>query len=59
MTIRKEALTPKQFDVLTRTVYEMEWKGYGPEATVIEACKRAGITPPAFGETIEIKVDHQ
>lgn len=50
-------ISPRQFDALQRTLYELELHGYGPEACVIDACKKIGIEPPHLLETLTVIVD--
>ena len=57
MTTIEVRLSPRQFDELQRALLELELKGYGPEACVIEACKRAGIAPPKPFEPVKLIVD--
>jgi hypothetical protein len=53
----EQRVSPRQFDVLQRVLLELESQGHGPEACVIEACKRAGIAPPRPFEPMTIIVD--
>jgi hypothetical protein len=53
----EQKVSPRQFDVLQRAMLELELQGHGPEACVIGACKRAGITPPRPFEPMTITVD--
>ena len=54
----EQRVSPAQFDVLQRTLLALELEGHGPEACVIEACKRAGIEPPKPFEPMMIIVDY-
>ena len=53
----EQRVSPRQFDELQRALLELELRGYGPEACVIEACRRAGIEPPEPFEPMKIIVD--
>jgi hypothetical protein len=56
-TAKTVTISPRQFDQLQRGLLAMELEGYGPEACVISACKRAGIEPPRPFEPLTIIVD--
>lgn len=56
--MREQRLSPKQFDVLQRSLLRLEVEGRGPEICVIEACKEANIPPPNPFEEVSLVVDY-
>lgn len=54
--MRREIVSPEQFDILQREIQRLDSLGHNAEEVVFGACKLAGIAPPKPFEGVEVIV---